>query len=82
MGVHYQTYKGYLAQKEGWWGYQLYKADGRCMLDGVSFNRLNPNSRSADLTGDLSQDQYNQQTNSFEAIPDEKMFMVRSNLIN
>ena len=76
MGVHYQTHKGYLAQKEGWWGYQLYKADGRCMLDGVSFNRLNPNSRLADLSGDMSQDQYNQQTNSFEAIPDEKLFMV------
>ena len=45
------------------------------MLDGVSFNRLNPNSRSADLGG-LNQDQYNQQTNSFEAIPDEKLFMV------
>jgi hypothetical protein len=77
VGVHYQTYKGYVAQKEGWWGYQLYKADGRCMLDGVSFNRLNPNSRSADLGG-LNQDQYNQQTNSFEAIPDEKLFMVLS----
>ncbi|ELR14969.1 ATPase, AAA domain containing protein [Acanthamoeba castellanii str. Neff] len=75
VGVHYQTYKGYVAQKEGWWGYQLYKADGRCMLDGVSFNRLNPNSRSADLGG-LNQDQYNQQTNSFEAIPDEKLFMA------
>lgn len=25
VGVHYQTYKGYVAQKEGWWGYQLYK---------------------------------------------------------
>lgn len=51
------------------------QADGRCMLDGVSFNRLNPNSRSAELG--LDQDQYNQQTNSFEAIPEEKMFMVR-----
>jgi hypothetical protein len=76
VGVHYQRYKGYVAQKEGWWGHQLYKADGRCMLDGVSFNRLNPNSRSSELG--LSNDQYNMQTNSFEAIPEEKMFMVRT----
>lgn len=44
------------------------------MLDGVSFNRLNPNSRSAEFG--LDQDQYNQQTNSFSAIPEEKLFMV------
>lgn len=50
------------------------QADGRCMLDGVSFNRLNPNSRSAEFG--LDQDQYNQQTNSFSAIPEEKLFMV------
>lgn len=46
------------------------------MLDGVSFNRLNPNSRSAEISMGMDADHYNQQTNSFEAIPEEKMFMV------
>jgi len=74
-GVHYMNHRGYVAQKEGWWGYQLYKADGRVILDGVSFNRINPNSRSADVYG-LNQDIFNEQSNNFEAVPEDKLYMT------
>jgi len=72
--VHYMQHQGYLAQKEGWWGYQLYKADGRCICDGVSFNRSNPNSRSSQYAFDS--DMYNEQSNNFDSIPDNKLFMA------
>eukprot|EP01090_Pellita_catalonica_P002471 TRINITY_DN12044_c0_g1_i1.p1 TRINITY_DN12044_c0_g1~~TRINITY_DN12044_c0_g1_i1.p1 ORF type:complete len:459 (-),score=85.44 TRINITY_DN12044_c0_g1_i1:33-1409(-) len=74
-GVHYQNYEGYIYQKEGWWGYQMYKATGRVITDGISFNRINPNSRTSQ--GSLySQDRYNEQTNSFPDVPVNKRFMT------
>jgi len=73
VGVHYMQHHGYVAQKEGWWGYQLYKADGRCIVDGVSFNRINPNSRSSNMSFD--QDIYHEQSNNFDMIPDYKLYM-------
>jgi len=44
------------------------------MLDGLSFDCMNPNSRLGDLN---MGDQCNQQTNSFGAIPANKLYMVQ-----
>eukprot|EP01089_Gocevia_fonbrunei_P020660 TRINITY_DN7748_c0_g1_i1.p1 TRINITY_DN7748_c0_g1~~TRINITY_DN7748_c0_g1_i1.p1 ORF type:complete len:638 (-),score=104.34 TRINITY_DN7748_c0_g1_i1:125-2038(-) len=75
VGVHYKTYQGYLSQREGWWGFQLYKATGRVILDGISFNRTNPNSRSSPHSAGHT-DRYNEQSNSFPEVPEEKFFMT------
>jgi len=74
-GVHYKDYTGYIQQREGWFGYQLYKATGRVILDGVSFNRMNPNSRSG-ASGMFSMDRHNEQSNSFDSVVESKYFMT------
>jgi len=41
-GAHYLMYTGFIERKN-WWSTTLIKADGRVMVDGSSFQRLNPN---------------------------------------
>lgn len=38
LGAHYKVYSGHMLFRTGWCVHK-YKADGRIMIDGVSFNR-------------------------------------------
>lgn len=42
IGTHYMQYKGNIIRKH-WFGSNYFKADGRVMVDGANFRRLNPN---------------------------------------
>jgi hypothetical protein len=44
VGAHYQTYKGSISYKTQFYTTH-WKADGRVMLDGNSFNKMNPDYR-------------------------------------
>eukprot|EP01120_Amphizonella_sp_Union-15-10_P010874 TRINITY_DN4509_c0_g1_i1.p1 TRINITY_DN4509_c0_g1~~TRINITY_DN4509_c0_g1_i1.p1 ORF type:complete len:667 (-),score=162.77 TRINITY_DN4509_c0_g1_i1:118-2118(-) len=48
-GAHYLNYAGNIEWKQ-WWTTSLIKADGRVMIDGVSFSRMNPNYRTYNTT--------------------------------
>ena len=58
----YREYSSHLLWKE-WFGTQMYKANGRCMIDQVSFHRQNPEYRDRDT-----------EVEDLEGIPDEMLF--------
>jgi len=53
IGAHYKAYSGNLL-KESWCGPSFLKAHGRVMIDAVSYQRNNPNSRMAEEAEDAS----------------------------
>jgi hypothetical protein len=60
IGNHYMNYRGNMI-KETWCGFNFTKAQGRIMLDAISFERINPNSRyhhdTADTEAELCLDE-------------------------
>eukprot|EP01120_Amphizonella_sp_Union-15-10_P007490 TRINITY_DN2533_c0_g1_i1.p1 TRINITY_DN2533_c0_g1~~TRINITY_DN2533_c0_g1_i1.p1 ORF type:complete len:654 (+),score=165.41 TRINITY_DN2533_c0_g1_i1:92-2053(+) len=67
LGSHYMNYKGNIEWKQ-WWTTNLIKADGRVMVDGISFSRFNPNYRSFATSPSSS--------SCLSHIPDELLFMT------
>eukprot|EP01125_Pyxidicula_operculata_P013107 TRINITY_DN4339_c2_g1_i1.p1 TRINITY_DN4339_c2_g1~~TRINITY_DN4339_c2_g1_i1.p1 ORF type:complete len:722 (+),score=165.77 TRINITY_DN4339_c2_g1_i1:12-2177(+) len=49
-GSYFMNYTGNIFRKT-WWSITYFKADGRIMVDGQSFRRMNPNYRHEDYTG-------------------------------
>jgi len=66
-GAHYLQYKGSLSIHQ-WIMTQKFKADGRIMVDPVSFNRFNPNYRTFRFN--------TEEEKGIDHIPDEKLFMT------
>jgi len=67
IGAHYMNYHGNIEWKQ-WWTTNLIKADGRVMVDGVSFSRMNPNYRSFSTSPTSS--------SIIQEIPDEMLCMT------
>jgi len=61
------NYKGNIEWKQ-WWSTNLIKADGRVMVDGISFSRFNPNYRSYNTSPTSS--------SCLQEIPEELLYMT------
>jgi DNA polymerase III delta prime subunit len=68
LGAHYKHYKGNLT-RASWFGPSYFKSDGRVMVDGGSFRRMNPN-----YANDVFRS--GSRNNSSEQIDDSQLWMT------
>lgn len=52
-GAHHMSFSGTIFRKS-WWGVTFFNAEGRVIVDGQSFSRMNPNYRHEDYSGGKS----------------------------
>jgi len=77
IGTHHMSYTGNLFRKS-WYSCTYFRADGRVMVDGSSFRRMNPNYRHEDYSGSQAP---NSQNNVIDTIDEENLYKTWPTLL-